>query len=125
MPLAQQRLIGIEKLTPIERERLRVYLITLYSQGIQAGKESKSISLQPRSAAVTASVIESKIDGTFEGWDGDTIVKLLNGQIWQQADIQFSYSYKYMPKVLIYRSGAGYKMKIDGIGRTVRVTRLK
>lgn len=27
-------------------------------------------------------VIESRIDGTFEGWDGDTVFKLINGQIW-------------------------------------------
>ena len=31
-------------------------------------------------------VIESKIDGTFEGWSGETIVILTNGQVWQQNE---------------------------------------
>ncbi|MDR0881742.1 MAG: hypothetical protein LBP55_04270, partial [Candidatus Adiutrix sp.] len=33
--------------------------------------------------------IESQIDGTFEGWSGETVFKLTNGQIWQQS----SYAY--------------------------------
>lgn len=27
--------------------------------------------------------IKTQIDGSFEGWTGDTIVKLINGQAWQ------------------------------------------
>ena len=30
------------------------------------------------------SVIETYIDGDFEGWEGETIWKMDNGQIWQQ-----------------------------------------
>jgi len=29
--------------------------------------------------------IESRVDGEFEGWDGETIFPLTNGQIWQQV----------------------------------------
>jgi hypothetical protein len=32
--------------------------------------------------AQAASVIETKIDGDFEGWEGETVVKLMNGQVW-------------------------------------------
>lgn len=71
------------------------------------------------------SVVESKIDGSFEGWDGETIVKLWNGQIWQQDEYFYIYHYSYMPKVLIYKSGGSYKMKVDGIDKAIRVKRLK
>ena len=71
----------------------------------------------------TSSVIETRIDGDFEGWEGETIFKLMNGQIWQQSE--YNYHYAFMPEVLIYRSGGGYKMKVDGIGDSIRVTRLK
>ncbi|MBM4103020.1 MAG: hypothetical protein FJ263_03075 [Planctomycetes bacterium] len=126
MPLDQQRLIGIQKLTAVEQERLRVYLINLYLQGIKQGKQSQSASSSSTATPrATASTIESQIDGEFEGWEGETIVKLTNGQIWQQTEYHYHYHYAYMPKVLIYYSGAGYKMKVDGIDRAVGVTQIK
>jgi hypothetical protein len=30
-------------------------------------------------------VIETQISGEFKGWDGETIFKMMNGQIWQQS----------------------------------------
>lgn len=70
-------------------------------------------------------VIESRIDGTFEGWDGDTVFKLINGQIWQQTQYSYTYHYAYRPEVLIYRSGSGYKMKVDGVNQEIGVKRIK
>jgi hypothetical protein len=73
----------------------------------------------------TADVIESKIDGDFEGWDGDTIFKLQNGQIWQQSSYHYIYRYRFSPKVLIYKSGSSYHLRVDGIERTIQVRRLQ
>ena len=77
------------------------------------------------SGSSSASVVESQIDGEFTGWSGDTIFKLRNGQIWQQSSYAYSYRYAYAPKVLIYSSGAGYKMKVDGVSSEISVQRLK
>lgn len=73
----------------------------------------------------TPQVIESKIDGDSEGFEGDTIFKLTNGQIWQQTEYHYHYHYKFMPSVIIFKSGDTYKMQIEGIDRSVRVQRLK
>ena len=73
----------------------------------------------------TQPVIESTIDGKFEGWNGDTIFKLLNGQIWQQTEYNYHYHYAYMPKVIIVQTGTGYKMQVDGVTKAIRVKRLK
>ena len=35
--------------------------------------------------------LESRINGDFEGWTGETIFELDNGQVWKQA----SYAYNY------------------------------
>ena len=78
-----------------------------------------------RTIPTTPSVIESKVDGSFEGWDGETIVKLANGQIWQQTEYHYRYHYAYRPEVLIFKSGGVYKMKVKGIEKAVRVKRLK
>jgi len=81
-------------------------------------------SLNPYSTS-SSSVIESRIDGDFEGWEGETIFKLMNGQIWQQVDYSYYYHYAFMPRVTIYKSGSGYIMEVDGTDRKVRVQRIK
>ena len=71
------------------------------------------------------SVIETQVEGEFSGWQGETVVRLANGQIWQQTDYHYHYHYAYMPRVFIYASGGGFKMKLDGIEKAVSVVRLK
>jgi hypothetical protein len=67
--------------------------------------------------------IESQIDGDFNGWEGKTIVKLINGQIWQQRNHYYHYHYAYMPKVIVFQSENGHKMKVEGIDQAVEVTK--
>lgn len=70
-------------------------------------------------------VVESTIDGDFEGWEGETIFKLMNGQIWQQSQYSYTYHYAFMPKVVIYPSNGRFKMKVDGVNSTIYVKQLK
>jgi hypothetical protein len=76
-------------------------------------------------ATSTGNVVESRIDGTFNGWTGDTIFTLENGQIWQQSSYAYHYHYAYRPKVLIYPSGSVYKMHVDGVDDDIQVKQLK
>ena len=68
--------------------------------------------------------IETRIEGESEGWDGETILKLENGQIWQQDEYYYRYRYKYRPRVTITGSSGYQKMRIEGIDRAVRVRRI-
>ncbi len=122
----RQKEMGLDKLTHQERNKLRLYIIEMYLRGIGKGKEQgekKARSGGPSYS--TSSVIESQIEDDFEGWEGETIVKLMNGQIWQQVEYHYHYHYAFMPKVIIYRSGGMYKMKVDGIEKAVGVVQLK
>jgi len=69
--------------------------------------------------------IESHIEGAFNGWDGKTFFQLANGQIWQQSVYAYHYQHAYRPEVLIYLSKGEWKLKVDGVHETVRVTRIK
>lgn len=73
----------------------------------------------------TSNVIETKIDGEFEGWEGETIFKMMDGSIWQQSSYAYNYHYAYMPDVLIYRKNGNYYMKVEDVEDTIQVTRLK
>ena len=68
-------------------------------------------------------VIKSKIDGNFNGFEGNTIYRLLDGSIWQQIDGKYKYKYAYSPRVLVYNFGKTWKMSVKGI--TVTVVPLK
>lgn len=69
--------------------------------------------------------VESAIDGEFEGWDGDTIFQLENGQVWQQSSYAYTYHYAYNPDVLIFDDGGEWTMKVEGVDETITVERLK
>jgi hypothetical protein len=69
--------------------------------------------------------IRTCIDGDFEGWEGETIFVLCNGQVWQQASYDYTYHYAYRPDVLIYQTGSGYRMKVEGVQKSIRVIRLQ
>ena len=87
--------------------------------------QTSSFEGQQRSAPLSPSVIESQVEGDFEGWEGKTVVKLTNGPIWLQTEYYYQYHYAFMPKVLIFKSGNEYKMRVDGVNRPVGVTRLR
>jgi hypothetical protein len=89
------------------------------------GSTSASGSTSSTTNRTSASVIETCIDGTFEGWDGDTVFELCNGQVWEQAEYGYTYHYAYRPNVVIYQSRYGrYKMKVDGVSDSISVTRV-
>ena len=99
--------------------------------------EGKKIAITPVNGDVVAprgksvqkstsqNVIESVIDGDFEGWEGETIFKLGNGQIWEQASYAYMYHYAYRPRVLIVRLGSGFVMQVEGVRGKINVRRLR
>lgn len=122
----QLETLGVSKMNYAQKEALRTVLIKTYSTGYEAGRKKgieQAIAYQQQKDT-SANTIESQIDGDFEGFEGETIFKLMNGQIWQQTEYWYHYHYSFMPKVIIYKSGGGYKMKVDGVDKAIGVTLL-
>ena len=65
-------------------------------------------------------VIESRINGEFKGWEGETSYQLINGQVWQQASYKYEYKYAYMPEVTIFDPGGGNIMQVADTKAKVR-----
>jgi hypothetical protein len=105
---------GLEKLSPDELQALNQWLEKFMLRILQRG--------EGRGCTDT---IESQIDGTFEGWSGETIFKLTNGQIWQQASYAYTYHYAYRPEVIIYPFSGGCRMKVEDVDDSIPVKRLK
>jgi hypothetical protein len=66
-----------------------------------------------------SNVIESRINGDFNGWEGNSKYQLLNGQTWQQSTYKYQYKYAYMPAAVVYYARSGYKMRVAGTTATV------
>lgn len=113
----EQAQLGISTMPLEKRAAIRGALIRMYQQGYQAAQGAYRLS--------GGSATETQVEGDFNGWEGETIVKLLNGQIWQQTEYHYEYKYAYMPKVLVYSAGGAYKMKVDGLSKAIGVQRLR
>lgn len=100
-----------------ELRALQVTLIAALSFGSFAAVYPEEASAQ--------NVIETQVDGEFEGWEGETVVKLMNGQLWIQTEYHYEYLYAYSPDVLIYQSSGGWKMRIEGTSQAVGVEQLR
>lgn len=68
---------------------------------------------------------ESFIVNEFTGLDQGNIYKLANGQIWEQTEPWIWVWTWVNPKVLIWKSGNVYKMKVENINHAVTVRRIK
>lgn len=71
-------------------------------------------------------VLDNQIDGEFIGFNGDTVFRFMNGQVWQQSTYYYEYHYAYCPKASIYRNASGgYQLQVDGIRSRVNVVQIQ
>jgi len=70
---------------------------------------------------VAQPAVESRIAGTFEGWSGETVFLLDNGQLWEQSSYAYLYHYAYRPKVWITNTPSGYILKVEGVSSEIYV----
>ncbi|MGA9851688.1 MAG: hypothetical protein WBR15_02000 [Gammaproteobacteria bacterium] len=82
--------------------------------------------MPPKETAQTPASVETRIAGLFTGWTGDTVFKLENGQVWQQAATGYFIDVTLdRPKVVIKKLAFGYLLTLPGHGETVFVRRIK
>ena len=72
------------------------------------------------------SAIDSRIEGEFKGWSGDTTFQLQNGQIRQQSAYAYWYHYAYRPEVIVYESSGGPTPQLaDDDSHAIQVRRIR
>jgi len=64
--------------------------------------------------------MQAYVTSSWSGWSGDTIVKLSDGSVWEQAEYYYEYRYSYRPAATV----ANGKMEVEGMNRAVGVRRL-
>lgn len=67
---------------------------------------------------------DKKIEGEFNGWDGDSIFELTDGSRWQQKKYKYKYKYKYRPRVKIWKDGSHYYLEVECMNEQIEVIKL-
>ncbi len=103
---------GLNKLSPDELQKLDAWL-----QGYRTVTEKKATEkATARAERTKMDLIVSRVDGTFNGLTGRTLIRLEDGTVWKQANADD----RYRPKVTDHPAAAvihgvfGYKMQIEG-----------
>ena len=61
------------------------------------------------------------VEGAWEGWAGQTIVRLTDGSVWQQCEYYYEYKYAYRPEVTLH----GSHMLVRDMHKAVSVRRVQ
>jgi hypothetical protein len=102
---------GLDKLSGDELQRLDAWLQG-YRQVTEQAAEKKATA---RASRTKMDLLVSRVDGTFNGLTGRTIIRLEDGTVWKQANADD----RYRPKVTDHPAAAvihgvfGYKMQIE------------
>jgi hypothetical protein len=107
---------GLDKLSSEQLEKLDAWL-----QGYRQSTEKKASEVaekkaSERTARTKLDMLVSRVDGTFEGLKGRTIIRLEDGTAWKQANSEdlFRSSVTDHPGAVVSHTIFGYKMRIEG-----------
>ena len=103
---------GLNKLSPEELQKLDAWMQGYRQVAEQAGEKKGSA----RADRTKMDLIVSRVDGTFAGLTGRTVIHLQDGTVWRQAnaDDRFRPKVTDSPAAAVIHGIFGYKMRIEG-----------
>src|SRR5438874_10487190 len=103
---------GLNKLSPEELQKLDAWL-----QGYRETTEKRTEKKVKQSFFKFGEPMLSRVDGSFGGLKGRTLIKLEDGTVWKQANIDDHYGPSPIdhPGAEVVHTGLGYKMRIQGV----------
>lgn len=109
------RAAGLNKLSSEELQKLDAWL-----QGYRETTEKtteKRVEKTVKRSFFTGEPIVSRVDGSFGGLKGRTLIKLEDGTVWKQANIDDHYGPSPIdhPGAAVIHTGLGYKIRIQGV----------
>ena len=115
---------GINKLNDSEKKALSEWLNTSKEKIV---KEEKRKFMGFKREESSREEIKSTIVGDFKGWQGKSVFKLSNGQVWAQSDKTTFYIPKRQDAQITIKpkSMGSWMLYVDGYGKGVKVKRIK
>lgn len=126
------RATGLDKLSPEELATLNEWIRARSLATLDAPRSATSPSLTGNSnrseiEEMPRETIVSRINGTFSGWDGQTVFKLENGMIWAQADKDKFYTQEMQSPTVTIKPGlfGAWNLTVEGHDDECRVQRIQ
>ena len=69
-------------------------------------------------------ILETWIEGEFNGWDGEAVYTLVTGSAWQLTRYRYAYRDKCRPKAKLWKDGPKHLLEIEGMGEPLEVGRV-
>ena len=115
---------GLGKLDAGEIEALNRWLIRYTAREAPTVRRSEAVRDEIRK--IEGESVRSRIDGPFAGWNGRTVFRLQNGQVWRQR-IEGQWLHRAeSPEVIVEKNIMGFWMlKVLPEGRAVGVSRIR
>jgi hypothetical protein len=106
---------GLNKLSAEELQKLDAWLQG-YRQVTEQAAEKKATAKASAESHAKMDLLVSRVDGTFQGLTGRTIIRLEDGTVWKQANADDRYRAKVTdhPAAAVIHGVFGYKMRIEG-----------
>jgi hypothetical protein len=114
MTPAEFKAAGLNKLSPEELQKLDAWLQG-YREVAEKTAEKKATA---RASRTKLDLLVSRVDGSFDGLTGRTVIRLEDGTVWKQAnaDDRFRPRVTDHPAAVVIHGVFGYKMQIEGTG---------
>jgi hypothetical protein len=112
MTPAEFKAAGLTKLSPQELEKLNAWLQG-YREVAEQAAAKKATAVASRTKM---DLLVSRVDGSFDGLTGRTVIKLEDGTVWKQAnaDDRFRPKVTDHPAAVVIHGIFGYKMQVEG-----------
>jgi hypothetical protein len=114
MTPAEFKAAGLNKLSPDELQKLNAWLQG-YREVAEKAAAKKATAVASRAKL---DLLVSRVDGSFNGLTGRTVIRLEDGTAWKQAnaDDRFRPKVTDHPAAVVIHGIFGYKMQIEGTG---------
>jgi hypothetical protein len=105
----------LNKLSADELQKLDAWMQG-YRQVTEQTAEKKATAKASAESHAKMDLLVSRVDGTFQGLTGRTIIRLEDGTAWKQANADDRYRAKVTdhPAAAVIHGVFGYKMRIEG-----------
>src|SRR3954468_2480311 len=106
---------GLNKLSADELQKLDAWLQG-YRQVTEQTAEKKATTKAAAESHAKLDLLVSRVDGTFNGLTGRTVIRLEDGTVWKQgnADDRFRPKVTDHPAAVVIHGVFGYKMQVEG-----------
>jgi hypothetical protein len=108
---------GLNKLSAEELQKLNAWLQG-YREVAEKTAEKKATARAAKVERTKMDVLVSRVDGSFNGLTGRTVIRLQDGTVWKQAnaDDRFHARITDQPAAAVIHGIFGYKMTVEGTG---------